>query len=344
MLQQNPQGVSIVICTYNGKKNLGPTLEHLARQKQISDIKVELLVIDNASTDGTSEFAAKHWQILNSPFDLRIVSEIKPGKGNASVTGFNASTNSFILVCDDDNWLHEDYLRKAYDVMIQNPQIGALGGKGEAVFETTEPNWFKKNEHIFAVGKQFSKSGKQHGYLWGAGMVFRKEIWDNLTQLEYAFFLNEKREGNLNWGGDDSELCAMVTLMGYDIYYDDALSYQHYIPAKRASTDYLTSRYFGLGRSRIYVQAYDYCKTHHHPPGEHLKYPLWIDRYIHQTKLRLSMLPKVLFKQQEEANPEVLQYIALKGELYELWRIKNGYSDIFKKILAFKKAIENLSL
>ena len=53
------KGISIILCTYNGKSRLEPTLRHLALQRH--NIPCELIVVDNASVDGTKEFADTWW-------------------------------------------------------------------------------------------------------------------------------------------------------------------------------------------------------------------------------------------------------------------------------------------
>jgi glycosyltransferase involved in cell wall biosynthesis len=49
-----PEGISIVICTYNGVKRLQPTLEAIFKLTIQQDLSWELIIVDNASTDNTS--------------------------------------------------------------------------------------------------------------------------------------------------------------------------------------------------------------------------------------------------------------------------------------------------
>ena len=56
------EGVSLVIVSYNGRKRLKPTLEHLARQRKI-DFNFEIIVVDNNSTDSTSQKAKELWAL-----------------------------------------------------------------------------------------------------------------------------------------------------------------------------------------------------------------------------------------------------------------------------------------
>jgi glycosyltransferase involved in cell wall biosynthesis len=50
-------GVSIVACFYNSEKRFGKVLEHFDKQKVADSVKWEIVIVDNASTDNTSEKA-----------------------------------------------------------------------------------------------------------------------------------------------------------------------------------------------------------------------------------------------------------------------------------------------
>lgn len=340
-------GVSIVVCTFNGKKNLEPTLRHIADQKGIENIPVELIVVDNASTDGTSDFVRQRWAELASPISMVLLQESRPGKAHASQLAFNQCHYAYILVCDDDNWLCETYVRQAFDIMSANARIGVLGGKGEGIFEDKKPEWFDRYQGVFAVGEQHPENGDVTGKLeslWGAGMVFRKEAWDILVHMNYQFFLNEQRDKKGNWGGDDSELCLMIVLLGYNLQVSHTMTYKHFMPQQRMSAKYLQSRFLGLGRSRLYLQAYIYCMKYEQMPNAHLKYPLWLDRMYHLGKIYLSGWLKYFFVSDEEVSDPYLKFLALKGELYELWKIKGRYKDVFAQIFRFKQRITTMNL
>ena len=105
-------GVSVLICSYNGASRLSKTLEHLALQKVSADILWEIILIDNASTDNTSQIAEEEWHKYSSKTNLRILQEPNAGKNNALDTGINNAIYDLILICDDDNWLNEGLCRK----------------------------------------------------------------------------------------------------------------------------------------------------------------------------------------------------------------------------------------
>ena len=53
-------GVSLVICCHNSADKLPATIQHLFDLNVKNDVPWELIIVDNASTDGTQETAVQH--------------------------------------------------------------------------------------------------------------------------------------------------------------------------------------------------------------------------------------------------------------------------------------------
>ncbi len=105
------EGVSVIICCYNGSSRLPMTLTHLATQRVPKSLKWEVLLIDNASTDGSASIAQKIWDELLPDSELfRIILEPKAGQHFARIRGAKEAQYDLLLFCDDDNWLDPDYI------------------------------------------------------------------------------------------------------------------------------------------------------------------------------------------------------------------------------------------
>lgn len=83
--------VSIIIPTLNEAENLPLVLPYFP-----PDWVDEIILVDGLSTDNTVEIAKR---LLPS---IRVVLELKPGKGNALQAGYRASTGDIIIVLDCD--------------------------------------------------------------------------------------------------------------------------------------------------------------------------------------------------------------------------------------------------
>src|SRR5579885_2338760 len=71
-------GVSVVICCHNSERLLPRTLECLKSQIVDPSLRWELLIVNNASSDGTADAARRCWG-ERAPVPLRIVDEPRLG-------------------------------------------------------------------------------------------------------------------------------------------------------------------------------------------------------------------------------------------------------------------------
>jgi len=68
------KGVSIIMCCHNSSHLLHNSLKHLANLDHPENLPVELIVVDNASTDETAEVAIAKWKEFDQPFPIIILS------------------------------------------------------------------------------------------------------------------------------------------------------------------------------------------------------------------------------------------------------------------------------
>ncbi len=243
------QGVTVIICCYNSASRLAQTLMHLATQVTTSDFELEVVLVDNMSTDGTAEIAAQIWKELNSTVALKTIKENEPGLSFARKRGIEEAKYDILIFCDDDNWLAEDYVIKAAQLMSRS--IGIIGGLGQPVFENTEPGWFKYFKSFYAVGDQ-SKSVfndlPNFQYVYGAGMIVNKKA---LLELYNDGFVSiaVDRIGNQLTSGGDTELCLALQLLGYKVVYNPTLKFEHFISSSKLRFGYCAKLVSGIGYS-----------------------------------------------------------------------------------------------
>lgn len=246
-------GISIVVCTYNGGTRLKETLEHLVKLR--SDFTWEVLVVDNNSTDESTDVA---YQILsNSLVSFRIISESNSGLSFARWRGVTESRYDLILFCDDDNHLQEDFLTIGYEVFSKNPNCGILGSKGVKKITGKEPEWFERFSHSYAVGTLGKKNGPQPkgSYHYGAACFFRKSVLEELVNIGFQSILRDRSGTSLSSGGD-VELCMAVQLLGFELWFDDRLEFHHYIEPHRLQWSYYLKLKIGIASSFPLLESY----------------------------------------------------------------------------------------
>jgi len=232
------KGVTIIICTFNGENRLESTIKHIAEQIVSPRIKWEVILADNGSNDNTKKVALENWNKYNSnDIPFCILEETKPGKLYALQAAVSQANYECLIICDDDNWLANDYVSKAFKLLETHRNVAAAGGLGIPVSDSIFPDWFSDYHYAYAVGPQSVKKGiiKSRGILWGAGLVTRKSIYLNMYK-QYQSFLPESKLNILS--AEDTEYCIRLQLKGYDLYYDPSLIFHHFIPSFKLSTEF----------------------------------------------------------------------------------------------------------
>jgi len=260
------EGVSVVICCYNGAGRLPETLRHLALQEVPAEIPWEIILIDNASTDETGRLGNEIWQKLNSKScTLTILEESTPGKNYAFRKGVAAARYDYILTCDDDNWLNPAYVALAFRIMNADPTIGALGGCG--IFEPQQPlnPEIEPYTAYFVNGSQVW-ADTEH-WVYGAGSVYRKSIFNDLIKHGWQQ-ITTGRKGKSLICGEDVEICFMIYLTGYKIIKDDNLTFRHFVDYKRQSEAYIIDLCFWLSYTHVLLNSYYPIISHDKRPIE----------------------------------------------------------------------------
>jgi GT2 family glycosyltransferase len=217
-------GVSILLCTRNGASRVAQTLDHLRRQRDVERIKWEIVLVDNASTDGTAERARGCWRTDNA-VPMRIISERQPGHSFARTTGIDAARYEYVSVVDDDNLVCERWVARVVEVMDAHPEVGACGGYSEAIFEGPVPPWFDRYSQFHAIGPQPSRPGTLVEDLWFAGTTIRARAWREMRRAGFRFITTA--------AGEDTEFSIALRLAGWKLALDEELRFRHVMPANR---------------------------------------------------------------------------------------------------------------
>jgi GT2 family glycosyltransferase len=234
--QSREPGVSVIICCHNSSSLLPSTLECLARQ--VVDIPWEVVIVDNASTDQTGSVARRLWP-QGIPVALRVVQEPQLGLAYARIRGMVEARYEFLTFVDDDNWLDPGWVQTTYDVMLNHPEIGALGGIIEPEFETARPNWFGPVAYLYATGPSGEPSGDvtERHMLCGAGLTVRQSALGDIGEKGFRP-ISVGRTGTSLGAGEDSELTYCLRLAGWRLWIDPRLRMKHFLPHRRLQWAY----------------------------------------------------------------------------------------------------------
>lgn len=249
--------ISIVVCTHNGKDRLGACLRAIATQENSPDF--ELIVVDNASTDHTGDWAKEQMRGLLRETQWKVIHEAKPGLLYARLAGLQAALFEWVLFCDDDNILFPDFLFQSEQLLSGNNTIGVLGSHGIPNFMGTKPDWFDSYSSSYAVGPQLvgEKEKRKLAFVYGACSIFRKNPLLKLFNEGFQPIVSDRTGKELISGGD-VEWCWLIQLMGYKVAYSSKIQFIHQLPVSRLTWEYYLQLKRGISSSAGLLTAYSY--------------------------------------------------------------------------------------
>lgn len=114
--------LSVVVPCFNEVETIEEVLKAIAASPVFPRHDLELIIVDDCSTDGTRKFLEEHSDL----YDRLLTHDVNQGKGAALRTGMASTTGEIVIIQDADL----EYDPREYSILI-NPIIE---GKADAVF------------------------------------------------------------------------------------------------------------------------------------------------------------------------------------------------------------------
>jgi GT2 family glycosyltransferase len=196
--------LSIIIVNYNVRHFLEQCLYSV--QKALAGMEAEVLVVDNASTDGSREYLTPKF-----PGIQFLWCKENPGFAKANNLALKQAKGKFVLFLNPDTIVAEDCFLKCIDFMHTHTDAGALGvrmidGSGQFLpeskraFPSSGAAFFKLSglAAIFPSSKLFARYNlgylSEHethvvDVLSGAFMMVRKDVLAQTGGFDESFFM-----------------------------------------------------------------------------------------------------------------------------------------------------------
>lgn len=229
MGKNNKMDLSIIIVSFNTKKLLVSGIKSILEYTK--DINFEIIVVDNASKDGSAD-AAKNLGacVIENKDNL--------GFATANNQGFKNSIGKYVLFLNSDTEIHDNVLGEIVPWMSLNSKAGvatcALKNKDESLQATggyfpTLPRVFSwmtiqdipfvdhfikpfhpyHSKSLFFKGDSFYKTKKELDWVTGAFLLSRRDILENVGGWDEKFFMYV----------EEVDLCYRIKNLGYEVWY-----------------------------------------------------------------------------------------------------------------------------
>jgi N-acetylglucosaminyl-diphospho-decaprenol L-rhamnosyltransferase len=231
IVDDGPIDISICIPNWNCKEYLRICLESLQDIPQ--GVRVETIVVDNASSDGSPEMIAREF-----PEVTLIRNSENQGFAIASNQAASLARGKYLLFLNNDTVVPEGTLRKLFDFAEAHPKIGMFGPKlvdpngNQQISYRQKPTiaallhrtmlfrWtglLRKSYYAYRRNGFEPKSIKRVEVLMGAAVLIRRDIFD----------ANGRWDEDFSFGGEDIELSIRVG-KNHDLLYVPNIEIIHY--------------------------------------------------------------------------------------------------------------------
>jgi len=277
--------VTVVIPTYNEARHIEEKLEDVYRQDYPRD-RLEIIVVDSASTDGTAE-KARRWAAAHPDADVKVVEEPQRRGKNAALNATLAMARGevFVITDADCRWPQKDALRRAVS-WLADPTVGAVtclkkpAADGPAGVEAG----YRDHYNILRLAE--SKK-------WTTP-IFHGELAAYKTEL-----LRKIGGFPLDTGADDSYTATQIALTGYRALAAEDLWCVEAVPRN----DYHRWR---IRRAKFVIQHFLKTPASKAPPP--MRPILLAEKYIHLANPWL--LPAAVVALAAAATPHTLALLA----------------------------------
>lgn len=203
--------VSVIVPTFNRASTLPYLLKALAEQVYPAD-RLELIVVDNSSTDQTESVVAQWTTVL--PYLVTFYR--KENRGPAASRNFGAARarGEFLAFTDSDCMPHPCWLMKG---------VSAFGPDVAIVCGAIAPVWFAGTQRLFAA--QLEPVTRDTGLYPSANVFFRRSAFEVACGFDERF-------GLYAWGGlvhgEDTDLAWRIKRSGGQVQFvaDAIVSHQ----------------------------------------------------------------------------------------------------------------------
>jgi len=223
----DPATVDIIIVSFNSGDFLGDCLDSIGCS-MAPGIEMRVLVVDNASTDGTPDRA----EARTDPWLRVLRNQRNLGFATAVNVGLRETRGAFVLLLNPDTVVSPTAIRSAVtflqeraDAAIVSPRLVLQDGTIDAGCHRGFPTPWASFTYLAGLERLFPKMRLFNGYhRWdlaldevhsvdavsGAFMLFRRDLVDRIGLFDERFFMY----------AEDVDFCMRAQRPGVLVYYD----------------------------------------------------------------------------------------------------------------------------
>ena len=245
---------SILICTYNRAPLLREALNAMSALVPPPNCEVEIIVVDNNSTDTTPQVIAD--AAARSRFRVIGLRETAQGKSFALNRGLAVATGDVVALTDDDVWPDREWLQRIVS-RFRERDVTFVFGKVLPRWGTVPPPDLLTTPAQDIWGPlalvdygdepvDYTADNAGQRLPIGANLAFDRDV---LVKVG-GWRTDLGKVNNTLTSGEDHEIFCRLRRLGlYSGYYDPQIAVRHYVPARRLTRRYFRRWFFWSGKT-----------------------------------------------------------------------------------------------
>ena len=230
--------ITVSVLTHNRHEVLGELLKEMGRVRRRD---VEVIVVDNGSSDGTPEMVGERFpavRLLRMPRNLGIEAR--------NVGMINARGDIIVTIDDDILGIDDRSLAVIEDRFARNERLAGLCFQVRDAYTGRVCNWCHPYPEETHHDSEFPTTEISEG-----AVAFRKEILAETGMYPHAFFISH----------EGADLCARILDKGYEVVYTSEVVVRHKYAQggrpgwRRYYYDTRNAFWLALGRFRPWMAA-----------------------------------------------------------------------------------------
>lgn len=221
--------LSIVIVSFNCLNELNACLESALRHQPLDEL--EIVVVDNGSTDGTPVYLRKHWPAIS------VIETSNVGFAAGCNIGIDATNGELILLLNPDTTLPPGtvdnliaLLDTRPDVAVAGPRIIDSAGRSELSFGPMLSPLTECRQKLLRWGhrhrlpivsdyvERLTRSERSVDWVSGACLLVRRTDAETVGRLDERYFMYE----------EDVDFCAAIRQHGRTILFTPVAQVVHH--------------------------------------------------------------------------------------------------------------------
>ena len=182
----------VIVLNWNGESVIGPCLRSLER---VTGVQLRIIVVDNASTDGSVELVRRRFPGVDVIENERNI--LFAEGNNTGIRWALAAGGRQMLLLNNDTEVEPHFAARMLEAHSSDARVGIVGPK-ILYFDDPKRIWYAggdfypvlgvpRHRHIRRIDGLFADQRRDTGYVSGCALLVRREVIEDIGMLDPAY-------------------------------------------------------------------------------------------------------------------------------------------------------------